>query len=525
MMRMRGIFEGWVERLTAGKFFLCGVLFLLIIYGPFVSNGFMLDDHSVIFSYKGMAGLSWQELFSSGSTRFFRPVGHLPMKLSYHLFAFDPRGYHLVNILLLSAVATAFWLLLTDLGVRKKVVLPALAYYLAHPFQGNAFNYITMSHVLVYVLLTTVSVYCFIGHFLYRRAWLYWMGLAAFAGSVLSHEMAVLTPVVLLVWAMAYRRLDRVFTMRLVPWVAALLIFLIVRKLDQSFHYAFNNPGEQIFRHFNHWVSAWFDLLGWYARQLLWPDRVLFLWSEPGSSSQWVLKFLALAAAGGGFVYWFFTSRRSAPVRFLSAVFLLGLLVSGWAGYLYPQVWPFIEPQWFYFTAIGYYVFVGWCCVQAAGQSRLIGAVLVSALFVLILGMSVRNNLSYKNEEVHSRHWLSINKGSAAPYRGLIRALADQGDCRGAVMVDHERRYYLSIQDPAVFSRMAYCYAKLGRPDLGEMFFQQVVSLGYVEADDICFLGRYFSASGDERTAARFFEQFKRMKLRQPGRQQEFCRY
>ncbi len=75
-----------------------------IAFSPVLSNGFVnWDDHDLILRNHSFRGLGWEQIvfaFTTLQGGVYKPLGWLLQSLTYEFFGLDPRGYHLVSLLL-----------------------------------------------------------------------------------------------------------------------------------------------------------------------------------------------------------------------------------------------------------------------------------------------------------------------------------------------------------------------------------------------------------------------------------------
>ena len=75
-----------------------------IAFSPVLSNGFVnWDDRLLIVENHSFRGLGWEQLrfaFTTYIGGVYMPLGWLVQSLTYEFFGLDPRGYHLVCLLL-----------------------------------------------------------------------------------------------------------------------------------------------------------------------------------------------------------------------------------------------------------------------------------------------------------------------------------------------------------------------------------------------------------------------------------------
>jgi tetratricopeptide (TPR) repeat protein len=134
------------------------VLAILGIYAPAVRNGFVWDDTALVLrdplirSWR-LIGEGFNHFLFTDATAsdFYRPLQRLSYTFEYALFVFRPGAYHLTNILLHAAAATALFLFADELlqvfGMetdrRRWVATIAVLIWAAHPIQSAAVIYVS----------------------------------------------------------------------------------------------------------------------------------------------------------------------------------------------------------------------------------------------------------------------------------------------------------------------------------------------------------------------------------------------
>ena len=136
------------------KFLLFLVLVAAIVYGNSLNNKFVFDDQHLvqknlfIRSFENLptlfkTGLHHFENVFQGEGTFYRPIIGLTYMFDYFLYALDPSGYHITNILW--QVLAAFLVYLLIRIIFKSFILGAVSslLFLIHPIQTEAVTYIS----------------------------------------------------------------------------------------------------------------------------------------------------------------------------------------------------------------------------------------------------------------------------------------------------------------------------------------------------------------------------------------------
>jgi hypothetical protein len=130
----------WLRKLAgAGLLVAC----TLLAYLPVYQAGFIWDDDAYVMSVEGVRDVSglgriWTEprLFPQ-----YYPLYYTTFWLEHQLWGLDPRGYHVVNVVLHACNALLFWRVLRRLGLPGAWV--AAAVFALHPVHVESVAWVT----------------------------------------------------------------------------------------------------------------------------------------------------------------------------------------------------------------------------------------------------------------------------------------------------------------------------------------------------------------------------------------------
>ncbi|MCC7202844.1 MAG: tetratricopeptide repeat protein [Nitrospirae bacterium] len=251
-------------------------LFLVIgvaVYGNSLSNPFHYDDAVTVVGNKNIRTLSnIPRFFTDPRTAtatwlpseagHYRPLVVLSYAVNYAAGGLDPVGYHLVNLAFHAGSAFLIFLIVQSMltpaiaipgrgsGRKEEVAgigalwasLAAGLIFLVHPFNSEAVNYITARSSLMSGFFYLLGFYCWVRFRKAGAARFYAVSLLAFAGGMLSKEVAITLPVVLWMYDLCFvhplRTTESVFRKLLnwrgfIPYLPFILIvavpYLIIR--------------------------------------------------------------------------------------------------------------------------------------------------------------------------------------------------------------------------------------------------------------------------------------------------------
>ncbi len=350
------------------------LLFLagLVTYVNSFANAFMLDDYIVLFGQKGVASKTFLDLFTARQADFYRPIGHVPLWGFYRLFGDQVWMYHGANLLLFSAAVWLMFLIIVRLSSDRKLAFLTALLFTVHPLEGMLVNYVTANIITTFVICLELSFLAFLS-FLSTGKKRWWpVSFVFFILAFLSHEMAVVFPLVLLLllclgvkkWvgvekkdagAQSSEVKGPLFTLlSLGPFFLVSVGYLVLRSRDFFFHRTIAGTAAAWKEPVSYFVT-WYDLISWYVRKLFVPHELLFLWSVPFQAEFFFGKLIVFlgVCAFVGYLFW----RWGRSLRsFALGMFLIGLAPTLSASFSYhPIVKPLLETHCFYFDSMGFF--------------------------------------------------------------------------------------------------------------------------------------------------------------------------
>ncbi len=161
-------------------------------------------------------------------TQGYRPVQGLYMYLLYHLFAFNPDGYHLAHNLLHAANAVLLFLLVWKLAKRWRLGLMAGLIYVVLPNYSLAvFWHAVVDPLTAFFYLLTPLLWL---RFIEKRTWYnYLFAFGAYLFALFSKEVAIFLPLELFLiewWFLGVKPNLRVHVRRYLPFILVWIPYL-----------------------------------------------------------------------------------------------------------------------------------------------------------------------------------------------------------------------------------------------------------------------------------------------------------
>jgi len=408
------------------------VAMVVVAYVPAFEAGYVWDDHDYVVANTNLVrpdGLRriW---FEPRRMVQYYPLVHTVLRGEYALWQLNPRGYHVVNVLLHAMNAILVWLLLRRLAVPGAWV--AAGIFAVHPVHVESVAWITEIKNLLsgFFALACMLVYLrFHESAGVRPRWsLYALAVFLFLLALTSKATVVTLPVVLLLvlwWKSGRARLAHTDVLRLVPFLALSLAFGGLVWWLETFH-----VGSENVLALGVWDriliparAAWF-----YAAKLLVPANLVFVyprWSaDPGVWWQWMFP---LALAGVVAAAWYWRMRVGKGVLVAVLVFLVTLApVSGLVRF-YFQLYSFVGDHFQYLASIAVIALVTAGGARALDSRHTAGRVVIVALLAALATLTWTRSKVYASEETLWRDTLEHNPAAWIAHNNLGVAYLRQG--------------------------------------------------------------------------------------------------
>lgn len=299
----------------------------LAIYANALWNGFVYDDrYSIVYNdfikdIRNISGLFDRGYFQLSEESSYRPVVTLTHFIEYQLYGLNPWGYHLTNIIIHTINGILLYLFILqlykkmDVENKRQDVLPLFVslLFISHPIMTEAVNAVSFREdLLVFGFYSaTLVLYFYSKESLSNNKTspavaLYSLSCLAYAAALLSKEMAVTLPLIVLCYETVYHKKNTssiFFNVQNLGYIVITMAYLYLR------FYLFHNPME---------------------RKLVSYETVGSLFTTPATIFNYLKLTLFPISLSASYV--------STPVRplfsflhyFIGAAFLVALIVLSW---------------------------------------------------------------------------------------------------------------------------------------------------------------------------------------------------
>ncbi len=215
--------------------FFCYVIIIIVTYAVFqnsLSNEFVFDDESVIIGNTSIQSLSSipkyftaDEGFHKVIGRYYRPIVSATYAIDYSIWVLDPYGYHLTNViihiicclLLFKIFRVLFW----RYKYRNIISLLSTLIFAVHPIHTEAVSWVSGRTDSLVTLFFFASFLFYLEftkeleynkeenslHKITKKNYIYlFLSLLFYAGGLLTKEMIVTMPVIIVLYDFVYRK-------------------------------------------------------------------------------------------------------------------------------------------------------------------------------------------------------------------------------------------------------------------------------------------------------------------------------
>lgn len=419
------------------------VITTIITYLPALNADYIWDDDDYVTNNKlllDMEGLQFIWVPESleithrapRRTPQYYPVVFTSFWIEYQLWELNPRGYHLINVLLHACSALLLWRILTLLKIPGKWIGAGLiaGIFALHPVQVESVAWITERKNILSGLLYLGAMLAYLRFESERddaqsaeenRGVWGWYGLAfvLFACALLSKSVTCSLPAALIL-VMLYQR-KTLNIKRLLPLVPMFIFgFLIAMNTAGLEKEHVGAVGVDFDHTFIERCLIASKALLFYPIKILWPHPIIFIyprWEIDATNwlSYWAPGLVLFIAAS--LLLHYFRGRRGP---FLALAFFAGTVFPAIGFFnVYPHLFSFVADHFQYLAFIGVTVFV----VSSAyslipNRPRLVTYVGLAVLPILA-ALSFSHSSIYQNEETLWRATIEKNPQSWMSYNNL----------------------------------------------------------------------------------------------------------
>lgn len=200
-----------------------------LVYAGTLTMGFVYDDFSVILENRIITDIKnipiifgsdgWRDL--GKHSPYYRPISTLTLLIDYSLWKYNPSGYHLFNVVLHATNALLVAVILRRLTMSLAAAIWGGLFFALHPIQAEAVTWIAARCDMVCAVFLLASFYCFDRANDNSQKIFSTAAPLLFFFALLSKEMAITFPLILLLYDYNRTREFKATVIRMIPFAAA----------------------------------------------------------------------------------------------------------------------------------------------------------------------------------------------------------------------------------------------------------------------------------------------------------------
>jgi tetratricopeptide (TPR) repeat protein len=485
------------------KIILLLVLITLAVYFNTLNNSFVWDDHftieenDLIKDIKYIPKIFITDLFYSYAEKnaaehrnYYRPIQTLSFLIDYHIWRLNPFGFHLSNIFLHLANGILVFIAVFLICKSRIVSLFTSVLFLVHPVQTGAVAYLTgRSDILAcFFLLISFIFYIryrsttppgrivdndisdlnpIINFIADRKRLFYLISVSAFVIALLSKEVAVIFPLILIFWDMVYKKHDKLpleenrplsFLKKYSAYFIIDVTYIALRLSVLNF-----TPEKKIFQNahdiYNQLLTMCRTLME-YIGLLIYPTNLHMERDVPLATLVFKVDIVSSLV---GIVFLLFLAfvfyKRSRTIFFGIAWFIIFLIP---ASNIIP-INALMAEHWLYIPSVGFFLIISILFLKP--QFIKINYNFILASFVLLASIysykTIVRNVDWKDDLSIYFATLKFSAKKAKLYYNIGTVYNSRGRMQDAV-----RFYKLAIDDgmerAEVYTNLAIAYLQLG---------------------------------------------------------------
>jgi len=412
----------------------------LLVYFNSLNNKFLIDDYffinNPVFSQTKYILSQWDP-YSQQSMGVvdrekrepsYRPMAQMTYDVVYSTFKNHRWEYRLLNLSVFVLASSLIFLLIEILTGNFNLAFLTGLFYLVHPINGIIVNYIS-ANVFAFQLICMLGTILLLWRSLDKnnQRGAYFLSLVLSILSLFWHESGVMTFFYLSSAVFLFRKEPLKEKLKyLFPYFLILSCYLIFRF---EFLGIDDFPIRRMFYHMNAgvYLSSLFKVSFWYTAKLFYPQGIVMQWATPLLGQHLFLNGAGALLLGLLFILLFIVSKNNL-YRLALCWFLIGMAPVCLAAFRLPAMGAMIEPHWFIFSSIGFFIFVANACVVVGNRWKNAG---IAITLILVVGWSLIShayNRVWFDQKTYSLYWLQEVPYIHSTYSDLAYAYELEGD-------------------------------------------------------------------------------------------------
>jgi len=504
---MRGLF----------KIFIFLFMFGFLVYFNSLNNKFLMDDYvflaNPVLSSMNFISSQWNPYREQASgvleyseiQSYYRPLAHMLYDFCYAAFKNNFWQHHLLNLFLFVFASSFIYLLIKKVTGNTNLAFLTALFYLIHPINGIVVNYISAS-------VFSLQVICMLGTILLlweslerkNNRTLYFLSLLCSFLSLFWHESGMMVPLYVSVVVVLFRDGPyKTKAVQLFPYYLIVFSYIIFRHFFLSTNDSILKLMALFHMTLGVYLASLFRIFSWYITRLFYPQGIVIEWA-PVLHQNIFWDILGAISMLLLFLLLFWSFAKEKICRLAVIWILIGFVPACLAAFRLPNVGVYIEPHWFIFSSIGFFILAAYFCLMILGHSKKLGLVLLFIVIFTWCAVSHAYNKLWSDQKTYALFWSRQVPNLKWTFFYLANAYQKEGAFKEA------RKYYQRalVGDPSdieIYNNLGFMDAQYGHGKEAELNFRKVLNFNPFSAAAYNNLGNLYQQQGQWKKAEEYF--------------------
>ncbi len=419
-------------KFVKNRFFIFPILLCIVIllsFGSSLNSDFKIDEN--IFRGGGHFSQPYHSLrdfFSRGDSKHYYPLYYLLNTMLHRLFPENALAMHCVNLGLFYVNSLLLFVIARRLTKNFIMAVLTSILFSIHPINADHLSHIDIINTLFLGVLLETSLLLF-WHFIDNPQKRIFLGLSclSYFMALFCAESALLFPLYLfwLIFIALKYPLRPSLRLSAPFFLLSGLYFLLWVCLMNPFQ-AFLQGCHNLSLTFAQYTATIFLLIVWHISNLFYPNNIVLIFNILPINDHIVFINFCLILFLAIWLQYFLSIYRQREKAFSFLWFFSGFLFILPAAFAYPHMGLVIEPHWFFFPAMGFFLWFSIMLFELKQTHRLIFLIILASYSGLLMLRTQEQNFKSKNDLVYSYYWLK-NAPHNLPARLILSSYYEQG--------------------------------------------------------------------------------------------------
>jgi len=500
-------------------FFLFFVLGLLVYFNS-LNNKFLIDDYvflkNPVYSDAKFIFSQWNPyreqtlgiMDNEENLGYYRPMAHMVLGISYVTFKNNFWEYHLLNLFLFVFASSLIYLLIERITGNYNLAFLAGLFYLIHPINGIVVNYISASVFALQVIFMLGTI-LLLWESLERKndQMLYALSLVFSFLSLFWNESGIMIPFYVGAFILVFRK-DTLKNkvLYLFPYFLVILSYIVFRALFLGSNGNVLSQMASLHLTGGEYFASLFQVFAWYISKLFYPQGIVMQWVTPMVHDHIILNVLGLCLLFMIFLLLFIKFSKEKILRLSIIWALIGFAPVFLAAVMRPKNGAEIEPHWFIFSSIGFFIFAAYFFLFILERMKNIGFIL---LFILVFAwgaVSHTCNKLWADQKTYALYWAQ----QVPDFKFVFYTLADAYQSEGSFK-ESKKYYQMALSgywsDQDIYNNVGVIDYNEGNLKEAELNYKRVLKINPHSSDAYNNLAALYLKEGQWKKANVSFRQ------------------